>query len=112
MKNSNINIGQEIEKIVKERGYSKAEYARKLGIKPQSVAYQFERVTIETDMLLKVCRVLEHDFFELYQGLLKQTNFDIKTKKAKVLVEVELSKDDMVKLKLKDRIINILENSE
>ena len=56
---------------------------------------------------------LDYDFAKLY--LLKQdqinsdkSNFDFVPKKAKVLVEVELNTEDVIKLNLKERIVQIL----
>jgi transcriptional regulator with XRE-family HTH domain len=112
MEKLKIDIGQEINKIREIRGFSKAELARKLGVTPQSVDYILKRRTIDSETLFHVSLALDHDFFFYYQNLLEQINYDIHDKKAKILVEVELTKEDLIKLNLKDRIIKTLENLE
>ncbi|MDY0278497.1 MAG: hypothetical protein RBQ97_10490 [Acholeplasma sp.] len=113
MKTTEINIGKEIEKILNLQAITKAEFARKMEITPQSADYLLKRSSIDVENLLKISRVLSHDFFVLYQKELHQSNFDnIKTQSAKVVVEVELNRDDIVRLKLNERLISLLTKQE
>lgn len=61
-----IHIGQAIEKRVKELGFSKSEFARRLGIHQQHINRIFERNTIETRKLVEICKVLDYNFFALF----------------------------------------------
>ena len=106
MKNLDIHIGEIITDVMKTQNVTKAELARRLDVKPQSVDYLLGRSSIDTNTLY-------NDFAKLY--LLKQdqinsdkSNFDFVPKKAKVLVEVELNTEDVIKLNLKERIVQIL----
>lgn len=113
MKNLDIHIGEIITDVMKTQNVTKAELARRLDVKPQSVDYLLGRSSIDTNTLYNVSVALDYDFAKLY--LLKQdqinsdkSNFDFVPKKAKVLVEVELNTEDVIKLNLKERIVQIL----
>ena len=111
MKSTHIHIGEKIRSVMKEKGIIKAELARLLGIKPQSVDYLLNRKSIDTDTLYNISIVLDFDFFKLYeisQTNSQQINFDIEPAKAKILVELVLNKEDMAKLNLKNRIVQLL----
>ena len=92
---------------------TKAELARRLGVRPQSVDYMLTRKSIDTDTLYNVSRALNYDFAMLYSLREGQTNCDIKESSynvatAKVLVELELKPEDLAKLNLKRRISDAL----
>ena len=113
MKNLDIHIGEIITDVMKTQNVTKAELARRLDVKPQSVDYLLGRSSIDTNTLYNVSVALDYDFAKLY--LLKhdqinsdKSNFDFVPKKAKVLVEVELNTEDVIKLNLKERIVQIL----
>lgn len=113
MKNLDIHIGEIITDVMKTQNITKAELARRLEVKPQSVDYLLGRASIDTNTLYNVSEVLEYDFSKLYSINKEQTNYDkinfeCVPKKAKVLVEVELNTEDVIKLNLKERIIQIL----
>ncbi|ADV43708.1 helix-turn-helix domain protein [Bacteroides helcogenes P 36-108] len=113
MEKSNIYIGEIIKDVMIERQVTKAELARRLNVKPQSVDYMLTRKSIDTDTLYNVSKALDYDFALLYSIHREQTNFDEKEQEyrlssAKVLVELELKPEDIVKLNLKRRIADIL----
>ena len=51
MKKSNIYIGEIIKNVMSERQVTKAELARRLDVKPQSVDYLLTRKSIDTDTI-------------------------------------------------------------
>ncbi len=107
-----INIGMEITAVMKEHRVSKAELARRLEITAQSTDYLLKRKSIDTDTMYKISKALNFDFSELYRltsNKENQINFDINQTTAKVLVEIVLNKDDMTKINLKDRVIQVLD---
>ncbi|OAV69230.1 hypothetical protein Barb6_01966 [Bacteroidales bacterium Barb6] len=114
MKNPNIHIGKAIMQVMNNKDVTKAELARRLEVKPQSVDYLLKRESIDTHTLYSVSEVLEHDFFALFFAHKKQTNYDKidfakeTPTRAKVLVEVELDIEDIIKLDLKSRVVQIL----
>ncbi|MDE5711249.1 MAG: XRE family transcriptional regulator [Bacteroides sp.] len=96
-----------------EQQVTKAELARRLNVKPQSVDYMLTRKSIDTDTLYNVSRALNYDFALLYSIHKEQTNFDTSNQEykfatAKVLVEIELKPEDIAKLNLKKRITDVL----
>lgn len=109
MKQHFIDIGKVIGEVLADHRISKAELARKLGIKPQSVDYLLKRKSIDTDMLYNLSVALDYDFASLYsirdnQINCDNTDTDIRFSNAKVVVEMELSRDDILRLQLKERI--------
>jgi transcriptional regulator with XRE-family HTH domain len=106
---SNIHIGEKIGLILSEKKLSKAKFAKLLEVKPQSVDYLLKRKSIDTDTLYKISILLDYDFFDffrMHERDFEQRNFDIIPAKAKVLIELELEKEDMEKLNLRQKIIN------
>ena len=113
MEKSNIYIGEVIRSVMADNQITKAELARRLGVRPQSVDYMLTRKSIDTDTLYNVSRALNYDFAMLYSLHEGHTNCDIKESSynvatAKVLVELELKPEDLAKLNLKRRISDAL----
>ena len=96
-----------------EQQVTKAELARRLKVKPQSVDYMLTRKSVDTDTLYNVSRALNYDFALLYSIHQEQINYDTleqeyRLSTAKVLVELELKPEDIAKLNLKKRIADVL----
>ena len=112
MKTIDFHIGENILLVMQQKGITKANLAKMLKIAPQSVDYLLKRKSIDTDTLYNVSIALDFDFSKFYrinQTNSEQINFDINQSKAKVLVEINLNVEDMVKLNLKNRIVQILD---
>lgn len=115
MEKCNVYIGEVIAEVMAEKKVSKAEMARRLNIRPQSIDYMLGRKSIDTDTLYNVSLALDYDFAQLYSIKKYQTNQDGtqdtkgKIKKAKVVVELELEKEDIMRLNLKKKISSIFE---
>lgn len=93
-----------------EQQVTKAELARRLKVKPQSVDYMLTRKSIDTDTLYNVSRALNYDFALLYSIRKEQINYDTleqeyRLSTAKVLVELELKPEDIAKLNLKSGLL-------
>ena len=65
MKSLNIYIGKIIAEIMANKKITKAELARRLNVRPQSVDYMLSRKSIDTDTLYKVSQALDYDFAQL-----------------------------------------------
>ena len=109
MEKSNIYIGEVIREVMSDNQVTKAELARRLGVRPQSVDYMLTRKSIDTDTLYNVSQALNYDFAMLYSLHKKQTNCDkdkpvCNVATAKILVELELEPEDLARLNLKRRI--------
>ena len=115
MEKSNIYIGEMISEVMAKKKISKAELARRLSIRPQSVDYMLGRKSIDTDTLYNVSVALDYDFAQLYSIKKYQINSDKSSphnksiNKAKIVLELELDKEDLIKLNIKKKISSILE---
>lgn len=115
MKQSNIFIGKKIAEIMSAKKVTKAELARMLEVRPQSVDYLLTRKSIDTDTLYCVSKALDYDFAQLYSIKSNQINFDkdkktdIGIKTAKVVLELELSKEELMNSNLRDKILALFE---
>ena len=56
------NLGQLIHKVIKEKGLTHAEVARRMGVKPNVVLQYTTQVTVQTAILWKLSIALEHNF--------------------------------------------------
>lgn len=113
MEKSNIYIGEIIRNVMADNQVTKAELARRLGVRPQSVDYMLTRKSIDTDTLYNVSRALNYDFAMLYSLREGQTNCDVKepvynVATAKILVELELKPEDLARLNLKKKLSDVL----
>jgi transcriptional regulator with XRE-family HTH domain len=113
MKNIDLHIGNIIAEILEELGMTKAELARKLDIKPQSVDYLLKRQSIDTNALYNISMALNYDLSKLFSITKEQTNSDNKIndepkKTVKVLLEIELDEADISKLNIKNRVVRML----
>lgn len=109
----NLHIGNFISEVLIQSGITKAELARRLNIKPQSIDYLLKRQSIDTHTLYNISIALNYDFSQLFSIAKEQTNCDNKItedfpKTVKVLLEIELDEADIVKLNLKNKIMRIL----
>lgn len=114
MEKSKIYIGEAIKSVMANMQVTKAELARRLNVKPQSVDYLLTRKSIDTDTLYNVSLALNYDFALLYSISDKQINSDnpstdFKLPTAKITVEIELEQDDILKLNLRKRITDSLD---
>lgn len=61
-----IHIGQEIRKQVEEQGKTSVWLAQKLGCHRTNLYKIYDKRTIDTGVLLRISRILNYDFFNLY----------------------------------------------
>ena len=113
MEKSNIYIGEIIRNVMADNQVTKAELARRLGVRPQSVDYILTRKSIDTDTLYNVSKALDYDFALLYSIDKEQMNYDreneaYKLSTAKILIELELKPDEIIKLNLRKKISELL----
>jgi transcriptional regulator with XRE-family HTH domain len=91
---SDVNIGEKILEVLKERHMTRAKLARATGITPASVSYLMTRKTVDVMSLVRVSRVLKHNFLKYYyveedaSVLLSRGTGQVKTKDEKdILIE-------------------------
>ena len=61
-----VHIGKAIKERLEELKMTKTEFGRLIGVPQQHVNRIFERETIETKKLIKICRALDLNFFALF----------------------------------------------
>lgn len=61
-----IHIGHIIRDVVKEKGLSVTEFGRRINTHRRNVYDIFERQSVDTSLLIKIGKVLGHDFFSYY----------------------------------------------
>lgn len=61
-----INIGEHIQQQVKAQGKTSIWLARELGCHRTNIYRIYEKHTVDTGILLRLCRILHYDFFQLY----------------------------------------------
>ncbi|SKC71905.1 helix-turn-helix transcriptional regulator [Ohtaekwangia koreensis] len=63
-----LHIGREIEIRYKESGLKLSEFAKRLNTSSRNVYDIFERSEIKTDQLERISKILNFNFFSLYQA--------------------------------------------
>lgn len=101
------NIGELIYEHVGKSGMTATEFAKRVGMRRSSIYDIFQRQTIDTELLYKIGQVLEYDFFMhfLQEGTVERIKMTHKIKKSKVVVEIELTDDEIEKLQLEDLVM-------
>ena len=95
MKITDINIGQEIKKIVEEKYPSYSEFGRKIGKSRQNIQSQiFSKSSLHTDMLVSLSNELGVNLFELYQDTDKVVNHSEDKPKISLTFQVELTPEE------------------
>lgn len=61
-----IHIGEKIKEVFEATGLSVTEFARRIDTSRENVYGIFTRKSIDTDLLLKITQVLDHNFFSYY----------------------------------------------
>ncbi|MBD5236323.1 MAG: helix-turn-helix transcriptional regulator [Bacteroidales bacterium] len=62
----NIHVGQAIKKRLEELKMTKSDFAKAIGTPQQHINRILERDTMETKKLVKICQVLDFNFFTLF----------------------------------------------
>jgi len=91
-------------KIVKKRGFTVEELATALNVSKPNIFDIYKRETIDTGLLERICKVLNHNFFQYYADKY-QTDYDrlvIQRYKDKndFLVELLKEKEEVYQLML------------
>ena len=61
-----LHIGQEIKEKIKEQGMTVVGFSSRLSCTRANVYKIFEKKSIDTDLLLRISKILDYDFFQLY----------------------------------------------
>ncbi len=63
---NNMHIGERIQQELERQGKTVVWLARQLAYSRANIYKIFDRPTIDTEVLLRISRVLHYDFFDLY----------------------------------------------
>jgi transcriptional regulator with XRE-family HTH domain len=63
---ANVAIGKQIQAVVKKRGMKVEELAKRLNVSKPNIYDIYRRNTIDTGLLERLCKVLDHNFFETF----------------------------------------------
>lgn len=103
-------IGQLIKDRLKAEKLTVIEFAEKLGTERSNVYSIFKRDSIDTDLLKKIGQILNHDFFEYFleDKTIEKIKLSESIKKSKILVEIELNEDEIMKVGFEEKVLKIL----
>ncbi|MEI6062603.1 MAG: hypothetical protein WCR72_18010 [Bacteroidota bacterium] len=103
-------IGEIIEEHVRLSKIDIVEFARAINKERSNVYNIFKRESIDTDLLKKIGQVLKYDFFQdfLEDDTIQKIKVSETVKKAKVLIEIEISEDEKMRIGFEKKILEIL----
>jgi len=100
-------IGQLIKERVEHVNMEVTAFAKAIGTERSNAYDIFKRESIDTDLLKKIGQVLKHDFF---QDLLEPETIKLLMMKKgitrKVLIELELTEEEIKYLEIDTKLIN------
>jgi plasmid maintenance system antidote protein VapI len=67
-----IHIGEAIRKQVEDQGRTSVRLARELGCHRTNLYKIYDKMSLDTSVLLRISRILKYDFFQLYSKELEQ----------------------------------------
>lgn len=103
-------IGQLIKWRLDMSPMSVTEFAKAINKERSNVYDIFKRDSIDTDLLKKIGHILNHDFFQhlLEPETIEKIRLSATVKKAKVLLEIEISEDEMMSIGFEEKVFKIL----
>jgi transcriptional regulator with XRE-family HTH domain len=106
-------VGSIIKQVLLDTGMTKAEFARRLNTSNQNVHGIFRRSNFDTELLQKIGKILNHDFFQYYQDKTEEKPKKLIDKlnnvnKTKILIELEFEEDHLLNKMLKEKVLQIL----
>lgn len=95
MKMRQVNIGEAIRQKVEEAGMTKSQFAAALHIARQNVEKTiFLKHGLDTDLLCRVCEVLDYNFFNYFQDDSNTKDYEQRVVKATLSIEMGANKQD------------------
>lgn len=117
-----IHIGQIIKERVTEKRLSQEALGKMINTTKQNVGNIYKRRSIDTQLLLKLCVVLEYNFFEVYYNeeplkSMREKEVESFTNEIKALQDTIRQKDDHIKYleeikSSNNKIISLLEEEK
>jgi hypothetical protein len=94
-----VHIGKKIKVVFKESGLKGGDFATRINRDRQVIYNIFKRDSIDTALLFKICKVLDHNFFDYYSSELPMVKDPGKTGYVKKEDLVESMGKDLASMK-------------
>jgi ASC-1-like (ASCH) protein len=106
----NKKIGQIIKEHLESSGMEVVSFAKAINKERSNVYDIFKRDSIDTNLLKKIGQVLDYDFFQdlLDEKTIEKIRISESIKKSKVLIEVDISDEEIMKIGFTDKVFKIL----
>jgi len=112
-----VKIGSVIKKTLEARQMKLKDFAEELGMARQNIYRIFEKNSIETDLLIKISSILNHNFFQYLDnrtaGVTNETHFANNQKASDTEQELETCRNELHLAKKKStylkKIIELME---
>jgi transcriptional regulator with XRE-family HTH domain len=103
-------IGKIIQEKLKASTITVVEFASLINVERSNVYHIFKRSSIDTEMLKKIGHILNYDFFQhfLEPETIQKLQINGALKKSKVLIELELNDDEIMKIGFQEKLVQIL----
>jgi len=103
-------IGQIIKERLEAQKMEVTEFAKRINRERSNIYNIFQRDSIDTNLLKIIGQVLEYDFFQhlIEPETIEKLKVIEITRKSKVLLEIDLSEDEIMKIGFEDRVFKIL----
>ena len=83
------HIGERVQALVKASGMPVAEFARRINTSRENAHRIFKRTSLDTDLLMTISQVLDHDFFRELSGELVGRNGSMEMEKGLLLTRLD-----------------------
>ncbi|NMB65131.1 MAG: helix-turn-helix transcriptional regulator [Spirochaetes bacterium] len=107
-----VHIGEKIKERFEQSGLTVTSFSKKINRERSNVYDIFQRESIDTDLLQKICKILNHDFFQYYQEKkednTKKSDKPESANKTKILIELAFEEDMVLNRMLKEKVLQIL----
>jgi hypothetical protein len=103
-------IGQLIKEHVESSNMEVTTFAKAINKERSNVYDIYKRDSIDTSLLKKIGHVLQYDFFQhlIEEETIAKIKISEITKKSKVLLEIEISEDEMMRIGFDEKVLKIL----
>lgn len=106
----NKKIGEIIKERLEAENINVTKFATLIERERTNVYNIFKRESIDTDLLKKIGQVLNYDFFQHFiePNTIEKIKYSNSSKKTKVLIELELTDDEIKNIDLEDKALKVL----
>jgi transcriptional regulator with XRE-family HTH domain len=114
-----IHIGKKIREVFESSGMSVSEFSRRIKTSRQNVYGIFKRSSVDTDLLMRIGKALNHDFFKYFteptvsMASEPAPHYGKKEKPKKITLQIEIDEDkqnEILKLALGDNAYTLLKD--